>query len=233
MIDPHAQIIVALSDDAASVDFHNQLRSNLPTRIIIDECHTFLEDTYRNYLPEGGLCLPTGLPPFDPSCRSRYTAIPVIPQDLPNLCSLLISTYLQKQEDRAMIFIENRDLVTSIAGSLNLPYHHSGLNDSEREQNSQLWLQNNKGTIVATSGFGAGINYPHVRLVVIYGIPNQSEANKAYQQIGRAGRDGQPARIEIVAKTTDIWQPNHTVMDEFKKLLMKPLSVSCPSLFAV
>ncbi|KAA1123924.1 hypothetical protein PGTUg99_000439 [Puccinia graminis f. sp. tritici] len=259
MIDPHAQIIVALSDDAASVDFHNQLRSNLPTRIIIDECHTFLEDTYRNYLPGvvalGQLCsqlvlMTASLPPkkenhlisnifrrrtmithrastFRPELQIEIHRNPVIPQDLPNLCSLLISTYLQKQEDRAMIFIENRDLVTSIAGSLNLPYHHSGLNDSEREQNSQLWLQNNKGTIVATSGFGAGINYPHVRLVVIYGIPNQSEANKAYQQIGRAGRDGQPARIEIVAKTTDIWQPNHTVMDEFKKLLMNPSR--CPA----
>ncbi|KAA1083151.1 hypothetical protein PGT21_026461 [Puccinia graminis f. sp. tritici] len=50
-LDKEAQVIVALADHAASLDFANQLRTLQPTRIIIDEAHSFLEDGFRKYIP--------------------------------------------------------------------------------------------------------------------------------------------------------------------------------------
>ncbi|KAA1118662.1 hypothetical protein PGT21_000160 [Puccinia graminis f. sp. tritici] len=50
-LDKEAQVIVALADHAASLDLVNQLRTMQPTRIIIDEAHSFLEDGFRTYIP--------------------------------------------------------------------------------------------------------------------------------------------------------------------------------------
>ncbi|KAA1114736.1 hypothetical protein PGT21_020806 [Puccinia graminis f. sp. tritici] len=115
-----------------------------PNKPLHQDCHTFLQDTYHNYLP-------ASLPPMEedylisnifrrrtmitlrastccPKLQIEISRNPVNPKDLPNLCWLLISKYLQKQEDRGLIFIENHNLVASVAVSLAMHYHHSGLN---------------------------------------------------------------------------------------------------------
>ncbi|OAV98901.1 hypothetical protein PTTG_25556 [Puccinia triticina 1-1 BBBD Race 1] len=85
--------------------------------------------------------------------------------------------------------------------------------------------------MVATSGFGAGINYAHLQLVISEGIPNLKEVNKIYQQIGRAGRDGKEARIELIPQHIDVPQldpkQDHKDMEDFKRALMNLLN--CPA----
>jgi superfamily II DNA helicase RecQ len=77
--------------------------------------------------------------------------------------------------------------------------------------------------IAASSGFGTPINYLHVCLVCIYGIPNCTTANKAYQQLGRAGCDGNQAHIYFIPTPSD----SYTHMDDFKTNLMNP--AICPA----
>jgi len=117
-------------------------------------------------------------------------------------------------QSRMMVFVQSHAGVEVLGKTLvnkGLPaaYYHASLEPQLGQEQILTWRQTNRCIMVATCAFGAGINYAHVRSVICWGIPNQSNLNQVFQQAGRAGRDGQQAHVILVSQKTPTWEPDH------------------------
>ena len=84
-----------------------------------------------------------------------------------------------------------------------LPYH-AGLDADMRLEHQQIFMTKPGSVMVATIAFGMGIDKPDIRYVFHCNLPANLEAY--YQEIGRAGRDGEPAQANMLYGLDDIGQ---------------------------
>jgi ATP-dependent DNA helicase RecQ len=80
--------------------------------------------------------------------------------------------------------------------------YHAGLNRSAREDVHRRFQDDEFDVVAATSAFGMGIDKPNVRFVLHASIPESVDTY--YQQIGRAGRDGEPAKAVLFYRSEDL-----------------------------
>ncbi|HYH35874.1 MAG TPA: RecQ family ATP-dependent DNA helicase [Nocardioides sp.] len=80
--------------------------------------------------------------------------------------------------------------------------YHAGLPAKKRSQVHAAFMDGDVDVVVATSAFGMGIDKPDVRYVVHAQVPESPDTY--YQEMGRAGRDDQPARAVLVYRPEDL-----------------------------
>jgi ATP-dependent DNA helicase RecQ len=94
-------------------------------------------------------------------------------------------------------------LTKSLAGTVDARtvVYHAGMDRGARAAAQQRFMSGEAQVIVATNAFGMGIDKADVRTVCHATVPGSLEAY--YQEAGRAGRDGLPARCLLFAEQRD------------------------------
>ncbi|MFQ5705397.1 MAG: RecQ family ATP-dependent DNA helicase [Gemmatimonadales bacterium] len=114
---------------------------------------------------------------------------------------------LRARRGTAIVYVQTRDRTDGVAAvlrrwGLNAAPYHAGLPAGARRALLKSFLDDGIRVMVATSAFGMGIDKSDVRSVIHLGVPARPEAY--FQEAGRAGRDGQPARCEILWTSGDL-----------------------------
>ncbi len=114
---------------------------------------------------------------------------------------------VEESEKPGIVYAATKKHAEEVAAALaerGIParFYHAGMRPAEREEVHQAFMADELEVIVATTAFGMGIDKPNVRFVFHHDIPGSLDAY--YQEIGRAGRDGEPARAILFYRPEDL-----------------------------
>lgn len=137
--------------------------------------------------------------------RRENIAIEVV-EASPGERTALVERLLEDKRRRpAIVYAPTRRMADEVAqelkGSLPAASYHAGLTAEVRARVQAGFLEGKLDVIVATIAFGMGIDKPNVRTVIHTALPGSVEGY--YQEIGRAGRDGEPSRAVLMHSYAD------------------------------
>ena len=125
---------------------------------------------------------------------------------------------LDGMKGSAIVYVRSRRHAREVAemlteAGLSATFYHAGLESAVKDQRQRDWQHDRVRIMVATNAFGMGIDKSDVRMVVHYDCPDSIEAY--FQEAGRAGRDGQPARAILLYNAADEPKLHKRVKDTF------------------
>ncbi len=166
--------------------------------------------------------------------RRSNIAIEVVetgPSQRPGLALELLS---DRERRPAIVYTPSRKQAESVAALLAHQFpaasYHAGLDANRRRTVQDDFLGGKLEVVVATIAFGMGIDKANIRSVIHTALPGSVEAY--YQEIGRAGRDGEPSRAILMHSYADRHThdffferdyPDVTVLEQiYKRLRAEP-----------
>ena len=113
---------------------------------------------------------------------------------------------LTQTANAVIIYVRSRKATIQLSQFLNergitTQFYHGGLSAKQRNLNFKDWIENKAKVMIGTSAFGMGIDKADVSLVVHFNIPDSVE--NYFQEAGRAGRDGNPAKALLFYNEND------------------------------
>ena len=109
--------------------------------------------------------------------------------------------------ESGIIYVSSRKKAEELSAFLNTKgykslAYHAGLSNHIREQNFKIFVNDKVDIMVATIAFGMGIDKSDIRFVVHMSLPKSQE--NYYQEIGRAGRDGEDSEVLLLFNAADM-----------------------------
>ena len=106
----------------------------------------------------------------------------------------IVYVTLQKTAERVATYLSTRGFAAEA--------YHAGMKAEDRTRVQESFMGSDDAIVVATIAFGMGIDKRNIRYVYHFNLPKTLE-NYA-QEVGRAGRDGEPAICEVLASADDL-----------------------------
>ena len=137
--------------------------------------------------------------------RRDNLAIEVVEVPVPERSTAICALLANPERRPAIVYATSRKqsekLAVDLSQSVRAAAYHAGLDAETRGRVQTGFLSGQLEVVVATIAFGMGIDKANIRTVIHAGLPGTLEGY--YQEIGRAGRDGQPSRTYLMHSYAD------------------------------